>query len=420
MRIFTDAGNSSYGDEISVQLYFAILHHQYNRIVTNGVAVALRIAITGFFVLVVAMGIGRFAFTPQVPLMIAQGQLTLTSAALVAAINYLGYLAGAWDAMRAHRHVECRLHCGVWGAVGLTLLSALAPDAWSHALIRFVIGMMSGWAMVLIAAWTNEQLAHFGKPGLSAAVFAGPGAGIAISGLLAVAIQAGKLDAWQGWLVYGLLALILIALIARNLPRKGQLHRPDNQPQPLTLTPGLKRLVWSYSLAGFGYILPATFLSQMAATRFPGSFMAQFVLPVFGLAAVCGIVLSITLRHVGRSNQRLAIVLLLQGIGVLGAACLPAMAGLIIGALLVGGGFLCAVQLSLLYGRELAPQHTRYMAGLLTTGYAIGQLGGPVTSALATALTGKLEPALWIAAVALFIAAGLVLKRAPERADQFQ
>lgn len=381
---------------------------------------ALRIAITGFLVLVVAMGIGRFAFTPQVPLMIAEGQLTLTSAALVAAINYLGYLAGAWDAMRAHRHVECRLHLGVWGAVGLTLLSALAPEAWSHAIIRFVIGCMSGWAMVLIAAWTNEQLAHFGKPGLSAAVFAGPGAGIAISGLLAVAIQAADLHAWQGWLVYGVLTLILIGLIARNLPRKGQLHRPESQPQPLALTPGLKRLVWSYSLAGFGYILPATFLSQMAAARFPGSFMAQFVWPVFGLAAVCGIALSIALRHVGTSNQRLAVVLFLQGVGVLGAALLPAMAGLVVGALLVGGGFLCAVQLSLLYGRELAPQHMRYMAGLLTTGYAIGQLGGPITSALSTLFTGRLEPALWIAGVALFIAAGLVWKRERERPDQFQ
>jgi MFS family permease len=52
------------------------------------------------------------------------------------------------------------------------------------------------------------------------------------------------------------------------------------------------------------------------------------------------------------------------------------------------------VQLSLLYGRELAPNHTRYMAGLLTTGYAVGQLIGPMTSALSTWLTQRLEPAL--------------------------
>ncbi|MDF3006915.1 MAG: transporter [Enterobacter kobei] len=376
---------------------------------------ALRIALSGFVVLIVAMGIGRFAFTPQVPLMIRDGQLTLTSAGLVAAMNYLGYLFGAWDAMRAHRHVESRLYAGVFGAVALTFLSALADNAIAHGLLRLVIGMMSGWAMVLTAAWITDQLAHAGKPGLNAAVFAGPGAGIALSGLLAIGIQSKALSAAAGWQVYGVLALVLIALIARWLPRPGQLHRSSDKPQPLTLTPDIKRLVWSYSLAGFGYILPATFLSQMAAQRFPGSVFAQFVWPVFGAAAVLGIALSIALRHVGRSHQRLAVVLWLQGAGVIAAWLLPGMAGLVSGALLVGGGFLCAVQLSLVCGRELAPTHARYMAGLLTTGYAIGQLVGPMTSALSTWLTHQLEPALGLAGAALFIGGGLVWKRQHER-----
>lgn len=381
---------------------------------------ALRTALSGFVMLVVAMGIGRFAFTPQVPLMIADGQLTLTSAGLVAAMNYLGYLLGAWDAMRAHRGVEGRLYAGILGAVVLTFVSAWADNAWLHGVLRLVIGAMSGWAMVLTAAWTNERLAHAGRPGLSAAVFAGPGAGIALSGLLAVYIHSLQLSAAQGWLLYGLLALVLIAFVSRWLPRPGDFHRPGVKPEPLTLTTNLKRLVWSYSLAGFGYILPATFLSQMAAARFPGSLFAQFLWPVFGAAAVVGIGLSILLRGVGHSYQRLAIVLWLQGIGVLAAWRVPGMSGLVIGALLVGGGFLCAVQLSLLYGRELAPQHTRYMAGLLTTGYAVGQLVGPMTSALSTWLTQQLEPALGVAALALLIGGVLVWRPSPERLSQFQ
>lgn len=372
---------------------------------------ALRIALCGFIVLVVAMGIGRFAFTPQVPLMIRDGQLTLTSAGLVAAMNYLGYLLGAWDAMRASKHIEMRLYLGVAGAVALTFLSALADNAITHGALRLVIGAMSGWAMVLTAAWTNERLAHYARPGLSAAVFAGPGAGIALSGLLAVAIQSRALSSTAAWQVYGVLALVLVAFIARYLPRPGQLHRSGAQPEPLHLTTDLKRLVWSYSLAGFGYILPATFLSQMAALRFPGSLFAQFVWPVFGAAAVIGIGLSIALRHIGHSHQRLAIVLWLQGLGVAASCVLPGMSGLVIGALLVGGGFLCAVQLSLLYGRELAPNHTRYMAGLLTTGYAVGQLIGPMTSALSTWLTQRLEPALGLAGLALLVGGILVWKR---------
>ncbi|ANG93504.1 MFS transporter [Lelliottia amnigena] len=381
---------------------------------------ALRIALCGFVVLVVAMGIGRFAFTPQVPLMIAAGQLTLTSAGLVAATNYLGYLVGAWDAMRAHRFVEGRLYLGVAGAVAITLLSAIADNAVVHGILRFIIGCMSGWSMVLIAAWTNERLAHYGKPGLSAAVFAGPGAGIALSGLLAVYIQARALSAGAAWQIYGVLALILIVVVARYLPRKGQLHRPDTVPEPLVLTSNLRRLVWSYSLAGFGYILPATFLSQMAALRFPGSVFAQFVWPVFGAAAVAGIALSIAMRRVSTTHRRLAFVLWLQGLGVFAAWLMPGISGLITGALLVGGGFLCAVQLSLHCGRELAPNHTRYMAGLLTTGYALGQLVGPVTSAVSTWLTHRLEPALGLAGVALLIGGALVWNRQDERQQQLQ
>lgn len=251
-----------------------------------------------------------------------------------------------------------------------------------------------------MAAWVNERLAHYARPGLSAAVFAGPGAGIALSGLLGVFIHAQSLSAAAGWQLYGVLALLLVVMIGRWLPRPGELHRSGEQPQPLILTSNLRRLVWSYSLAGFGYILPATFLSQMASQRFPDSLFAQFIWPIFGLAGATGIALSIAMRGVGHSYQRLAIVLWLQGAGVLAAWLLPGMSGLVGGALLVGGGFLAAVQLSLLYGRELAPHHARYMAGLLTTGYAVGQLVGPMTSALSTWLTQRLEPALGIAAIA--------------------
>ncbi|WP_016672505.1 YbfB/YjiJ family MFS transporter, partial [Yersinia pestis] len=289
---------------------------------------ALRVALSGFLALVVAMGIGRFAFTPQVPLMIAEHQFTLTSAGLVAAFNYLGYLFGAFDAMRASRHVERRLWLGLWGAALLTLLSAVVVGPWWHGLVRFAIGWASGWSMVLIAAWTNERLAHFGRPALSAAVFAGPGAGIFISGMLAVAIHSYDLSAAEAWWVYGVLALVIIASISINLPRGGELHRPQVVAVPLTLTPALKRLVWSYSLAGFGYILPATFLSQMASARFPDSLFAQFVWPVFGGAAVIGIALGILTRHCLTSQTRLALTLWVQALGVLCAEWVPGVSGL--------------------------------------------------------------------------------------------
>ncbi|MCG3469642.1 MFS transporter [Xenorhabdus bovienii] len=384
-----------------------------NQIITSGRRhyQAFQIALSGFLALVVAMGIGRFTFTPQVPLMIAESQFTLTGAGIVAAFNYLGYLAGSYDAMRAQRFVEYRLWSGLWGAVMITLLSALLDGPILHSIARFFIGWASGWTLVLVAAWANDELAKLHRPGLSAAVFAGTGIGILISGVLAVAIQSWEMSAASAWVIYGMLALLCSIYVSRYLPRRGELHRPQTKIQKLTLTPEIKRLVWSYSLAGFGYILPATFLSQMATERFPDSLFAQFVWPIFGGASALGIVLGILLGRVSTARIRLAITLWLQAIGILIAEVLPGIGGLLIGALLVGGGFMCVVQLALLYGRELAPNHARYMAGLLTTGYALGQLVGPVLSAISTWLTGKLEPALYIGFICLVVAGLLLFKR---------
>jgi hypothetical protein len=53
------------------------------------------IAIAAMLSLALAMGIGRFAFTPLFPLMLRDGMLRSDAGAWLAASNYLGYLIGA-------------------------------------------------------------------------------------------------------------------------------------------------------------------------------------------------------------------------------------------------------------------------------------------------------------------------------------
>jgi hypothetical protein len=51
-----------------------------------------------------------------------------------------------------------------------------------------------------------------------------------------VVIQSRALSSTAAWQVYGVLALVLVVLIARYLPHPGQLHRSGVQPEPLHLT----------------------------------------------------------------------------------------------------------------------------------------------------------------------------------------
>ena len=55
----------------------------------------LYILVGGMLGLIVAMGIGRFAFTPILPLMQRDLAMSNTVAGWLAGLNYLGYLAGA-------------------------------------------------------------------------------------------------------------------------------------------------------------------------------------------------------------------------------------------------------------------------------------------------------------------------------------
>jgi predicted MFS family arabinose efflux permease len=132
-----------------------------------------------FIALMMAMGIGRFALTPQMPHLLSEGQIDLTAAGLIAAANYLGYFVGALDAMfsRKPAQVRQRLLGGLWLCVLLTLASFWANGFWSH-LLRFGTGVASAWVLVMITALSQPLAAAAGRPRLGALVFAGPGLGI--------------------------------------------------------------------------------------------------------------------------------------------------------------------------------------------------------------------------------------------------
>lgn len=56
---------------------------------------AIAIALTGALCLGALVGIGRFAFTPVLPAMLAEGGIDLGGAGTLASLNDLGYLLGA-------------------------------------------------------------------------------------------------------------------------------------------------------------------------------------------------------------------------------------------------------------------------------------------------------------------------------------
>nr|BFD40336.1 MFS transporter [Pseudomonas sp. FFPRI_1] len=358
-----------------------------------------------------AMGIGRFALTPQLPHLISEGQVDLTYAGLIAAANYLGYFLGAVDAMFARRpaQVQRRLLGGLWLCVLLTLASFWAVGFWPHLLLRFGTGVASAWVLVMITALSQPLALAAGRPRLGALVFAGPGLGIMLTGLLALGSNLLGQHSADLWLLYAAVALLMLLVILPILPRAsttGPAPRRDAPDEPK-----VNRLGLVYGLYGVGYIIPATFLSQMASARFQGQWQADLFWPAFGLAAALGVVL-VSLRRPGPDSTRhwLMATLWLQAAGVL-ACLLGSGLGLALGVLLCGTPFLACMQLVMQRSRELAPQSAQRNAGLLTACFAVGQLSGPLLAALSSHFSGGLQLALIVAAAGLLSAGALLLRQ---------
>ena len=360
--------------------------------------------------LMMAMGIGRFALTPQMPHLLSEGQIDLTGAGLLAAANYLGYFVGAVDSIfaRSHQHVRGRLYGGLWLCVLLTLASYWANGFWPHLLLRFGTGVASAWALVMITSLSQPLAIAAGRPRLGALVFAGPGLGIVLTGLLALVSNLSGQSSAALWLIYGTVALVMLLAILPFLPKPAV---TVTQVASAGSNGSIAHLCWIYFLYGLGYIIPATFLSQMASAQFQGAWQADLFWPCFGLASALGVVAaSLRRKHPNTTRRWLMATLWLQAAGVF--ACLLGNGwGLALGVLLCGAPFLACMQLVMARLREVAPHGYQRSTGLLTASFAVGQLSGPLLASVSSHLSGGLQPALVAAGTGLLLAGSVLINR---------
>ncbi len=401
---------------------------------------AWRVALAGMVSLAVAMGIGRFAFTPLLPMMLSDGVIDLATSSWLASANYLGYLVGAllctvqplvWRHMgwRGTVHLTAMVRAGLVTTTVLTLGMALhLPDLWP--LLRFLAGVASALVFVYVSTWSLTRLAQLHLPEMGALIYAGPGAGIVVSGLAASVLVQWHYAAAMGWLVFGLLAALLSAMVwpvlrAAPLPLETA-SPPPSGPLANTLpaqTHGrseLALLALAYGLAGLGYIISATFLPVIARQSIPGSPLLDLFWPIFGLGIVIGALVASRIRARLDLRLRLVVCYLIQGSGIVIGLVWPTSAGFAWGSLLLGMPMTAITYFAMQEVRRLSPQQPASLMGLLTAVYGLGQIVGPPLAAAFLARSASVEAgfsaALGVAAAALLLGAlmfGVMVRRYP-------
>ena len=363
------------------------------------------VVLAGAVSLAVAMGIGRFAFTPLLPMMLHDGVIDLPSASWLASANYLGYLAGAllctfqpWIWARAPGLPPIdgpwMVRAGLVATGVLTLGMALPwPALWP--LLRFAAGVASAFVFIYASGWVLSQMVRLQAPALASVMYAGPGAGIVVSGLIAGAMVQWRWHALDAWLVFGLLAFLLSALVWRTL-RGGespQLAAAMNSAagavseRHAALEVGL--LCFGYGIAGFGYIVTGTFLPVIARSALPDSPWLDMFWPIFGFGVFCGALIASRLRVNSDLRLLLAAGYLIQAAGIAVGVWSPSLAGFAIGSLMLGFPFTAITFCAMQEVRRLRPALAASFMGLATAMFGIGQICGPPLVALLLRQSGS-------------------------------
>src|SRR5690242_906829 len=357
------------------------------------------------------MGIGRFAFTPLLPLMVRDGSLAQSAGAWLAASNYLGYLAGALTASRLGLSLPMLMRASLAGIAIATGAMGAFDGLAAWIILRFVAGVLSAYTLIATSAWALQHLTRAASTNLSGIVYAGVGLGIALTGLFCVAAAEPGVPAGQLWLELGVLAALPVAcsipFVGRPLGTSA-LARPTPHPE---VAPGpYTGVVVCYGVLGFGYILPATFLPALAREVVDDPHLFGLAWPVFGVAAALSTIA--TARLFGRADRLRvwAVCNLLMAAGVTLPSVLLAPVTIVIAALLVGSTFMVVTMIGMQEARARAPGNPTAFLGLMTAAFAIGQLAAPVVSGVLDFLPGghraALSHALQLAAFALALSAG--------------
>jgi predicted MFS family arabinose efflux permease len=372
---------------------------------------SIGLACGGLLALAAAIGIGRFVYTPILPVMLESLHWSKADAGLLASSNFLGYLVGAMIAawpVAAH-------HQRMW-LLATLLVSALttAGMALDDQLVtlmglRFVGGAASAFVIVLSSTLVLDRLATAQRADLSAIHFAGVGVGIIVSAaLVSVMVAAGA--EWQAlWIGSGAISLLATVLVAVLIPEQAQLT--SSAPMSADKRPprGLPALIVAYGLFGFGYVITATFLVAIVRMTPEVRTLEAWIWILFGLATLPSVALWSWIGARIGLLIAFSVACLVEAFGVAASVEWISMSGVCLSAILLGGTFMGITALGLMASRQLSGSQPQRAIALMTASFATGQMIGPTVAGILFDKLGSLTVPSIIAAAALLLAAALAI-----------
>ncbi len=365
-----------------------------------------------------ALGIGRFAYTPLLPDMVAAFGWNFTRAGDIASANYLGYVLGALIApsVANSRFLRVWVAASLMASVATTALGFNTTEYVGWFVLRFAAGVASAFCLVLVTTQILQNLSTDAVVRFGNVHFAGVGIGI----LLCLTVVAAPAGVGEQWARLGAAAAVLMAVawVCFSTSTWKQASSPGELSSVAVAGPALWRIVTGYGLFGYGYVVSATFVVAMAEqTELPQAVDTDIVWWCVGASLVPSVYLWQWVANRSGLITTLCVAYFVEAAGTL----LVAFAGfagatesfllLVLGCVLLGGTFAAITALGISAAHAVAPNRVARAVSMMTAAFALGQLIGPAASGRMADYFGDFVVASVVAAGVLLISGSLLLTR---------
>lgn len=378
----------------------------------------------GLLGLAVAMGIGRFSYTPLLPAMRQQTHFSTSFAGVLASWNYFGYLVGAILVAifpaRVQTDMRVRYRIVVTGLNGSVVSTAVMGLTSSHTwwcLLRGFGGLFSAVVLVVSSSLVMDWLARRGTGQQAGILYSGVGIGIVCTGVLVPYLT--RRGGWQlGWLGLGCLGAVLTILASvflRTVGDGNSAYHATNKSQPDLKAPfPLWSITLVYGLEGLGYIVMATFITDFFHDETSVAWLGEVSWIFVGLAGAPSTWLWTKGARVWGGGRATVTAFLAQAVGILLPVIHPGVWEAMVGSVLFGGTFMGITSLALSIGRTCSPERTGTVIGMMTTMFSIGQVIGPILAGIITTETHTFRLAMMLSGL-IILAAALLLRCTQKR-----
>jgi len=333
---------------------------------------------TGFGLIAVCYGFGRFAFGLFMPRIASDLALSPALGGTISGASFVGYcLAIALAAWLTERFGPrpVAVAAGVIAAAGMAGI-AVAPSPLWLAVAVVLAGSSTGLASPPLAAAVTALVRARSQDSTNTAINAGTSAGVALSGLVAIAMGGQWRLAFSGFAVAALAMAVATLVVLTGTHGRNEAATTGLP----VLTPDLRRLIGAALLAGAASAAIWTFGADLVAQHLDWDGEQVGVLWVtMGALGVLGASAGWLIERAGLvAVHRAALVALALGIVAVGHT--QTQAGLaLVGGGVFGAAYLMLTGVYLVWGTAALPERPASGVTVAFLALAVGQaLGAPL------------------------------------------